>query len=301
MKLKEFIKEPKNILIKLLKHTSFLYSDKCYLQMQYYLLMGKKLDLQNPKTFNEKIQWLKLYDRNPEYIKMVDKIAVKDYVKEKLGEEVVIPTIGTWDRAEDIDFDALPNQFVLKTNHSGGSLGVVICKDKAALDIAKARKRLNHSLKINLYPSTKEWPYDGVKPQILAEKYVGDTSSQLEEYKFWCFNGKVEIVFICEGRFSKEGVHFNFYDKKWNRLPFAQGGSTNDHVREVPPMYEKMIEYAEKLAENIPFVRIDLYNDGKQIFFGEITLYDSSGFGKFDPPEWDYKIGEKLKLPNRLS
>ncbi len=294
--LQHYIRHPKDILIGLLHRATCLLPDALYLRLMFRLKMGYRLDLKNPRTFNEKLQWLKLHDRNPDYTRLVDKIAVKEYVAGVLGEEVIIPTLGVWEHFDDIDFDTLPEQFVLKTNHSGGSTGVAICSDRASFDFATARRMLEASLRRNTYTTTKEWPYKGVRPRILAEKYMGDTSAELVEYKFWCFDGRVADVFICEGRFSAEGVFFNHYDRDWKRLYFSQDGPCNDVVRPRPKLFDRMLEYAERLAAGYPHVRIDLYSDEAGVYFGEITFFDSSGYGRFDPPAWDLRYGELIDL-----
>lgn len=291
-----FVAHPRDLLIGLLRWAHPLFSDELYLRLLFRLKMGYRLHLKHPRTFNEKLQWLKLNDHNPAYVDMVDKVKVKDYVRGVLGEDVIIPTLGVWGSFDEIDFEGLPEQFVLKTNHSGGSTGVVICREKKRMDKDAARRQLEESLRRNTYAKTKEWPYKNVVPCIFAEAYIGDESSQMEEYKFWCFNGKVQVAFTCEGRFSSEGVRFNYYSREWQRLPFAGGGATSEHVCEMPPLYERMVEYAEKLAVDMAFVRVDLYNDGVRVYFGEITFYDSSGFGKFTPEVWDERLGALIDL-----
>ncbi len=294
----EFIKDPKAILIGLLKRCANLFSDKHYLQMMYYVKMGRRLDLTNPKSFTEKLQWLKLYDRKPIYPQMVDKIAVKEYVKNILGEEVIIPTLGIWDSFDEIDFEALPDKFVLKTNHSGGNSGVVVCADKSSLDKISAKKVLEHSIKTNTYSTTKEWPYSLVKPQIFAEEYLdGDPVLGLIDFKFLCFNGKVKVVYISEGKNINQVTH-SFYTRDWERLPFSYESPYNPENFSKPENYDKMAECAEKLAQDTYFSRIDLYSVDNQIYFGEVTFYPTSGYGKFDPKEWDYKLGDLLVLPS---
>ena len=190
--------------------------DKLYLKYKFYKKMKKQLNLDNPQTFNEKLQWLKLYDRNPEYTRMVDKYEVKKYVAEKIGEEYIIPTLGVWNKFEDIDFEELPNQFVLKCTHDSG--GVVICKDKSTFDFNAANKKLTHCLKRNYFWKGREWPYKNIKPRIIAEQYIAE---DLVDYKFMCFSGEVKCSFICTNRFSTQGLHVTFFDREWNLLPFA--------------------------------------------------------------------------------
>jgi len=265
--------------------------DKLYLKYKFYKKMKKQLNLDNPQTFNEKLQWLKLYDRNPEYTKMVDKYEVKKYVAEKIGEEYIIPTLGVWNKFEDIDFERLPNQFVLKCTHDSG--GVVICKDKSTFDFNAANKKLSRSLKRNYFWKGREWPYKNVKPRIIAEKYI---SNDLIDYKFMCFNGNVKCSFVCTDRFSNNGLHVTFFDRDWNVMPFERH---YPHLKEGiprPKTYGLMLELSEKLSTKIPFVRVDFYEFEGNLFFGELTFYPGNGLEEFTPEEWDYRIGNWINL-----
>lgn len=296
-KLIRAIKSPKRILIYILNKCARLFSDKRFLQIKFRLEMGKKLDLDNPKTFNEKLQWLKLYNRKPEYTTMVDKYAVKDYVANIIGKEHIIPTLGVWNSVDEIDWEALPNQFVLKTTHGGGGGGVVICKDKATFDKNKARKTLQKSLDSDIYWNYREWPYKDVPKRIIAEKYMIDESGyELKDYKFFCFNGKVECFKVDFDRFTSHKA--NYYDRNAMLLPFWETAYPADHSKifDKPKNFNKMIEYAEILSKDIPFVRIDFYNINGKIYFGEITFFPAAGMGKFEPEEWDYTLGNNLKL-----
>lgn len=273
-------------------------SDKTFLRIDYWLRLGRKLDLKNPQAFNEKLQWLKLYDHRPEYITMVDKVAVKEYVAERIGLNFIIPTLGVWEKSEDIDWDSLPDQFVLKWNHDSGS--IVICKDKTTFDRDAAIEKLSYGAKVNGFWFGREWPYKGVRPVLLAEKYMEDESSSvLVDYKFMCFNGKSRCCFTCTNRFSEEGLKVTFYDNDWNIMPFERS-----HPRETTPInqpysYEKMKAAAEKLSEGLPFARIDFYEINKRPYFGEITLYPGSGYEAFQPEEWDYTMGSWITLPEK--
>ena len=290
----------KKILIILSNKYFFNYlSDKIYLKLKYKMLMKKELDLYNPKTFNEKLQWLKLYDRNPEYTKMVDKYDVKEYVSKIIGEEYVIPTIGVYEKFDNIDFAKLPNQFVMKCTHDSG--GIIICKDKKKLDINLARKKINKSLRNNYYYKHREWPYKNVKPRIIIEKYLDDgKNSQLNDYKIMCFNGKAKCSFVCSERDNKDlGLAVTFFDLDWNRMPFERHYRSSDKVILKPKNYNKMIELSEKLSENIPFVRVDWYEINGKLYFGELTFFPGAGFEEFTPEEWDYKIGDMLELPKK--
>lgn len=270
-------------------------NDEEYLKLKYKLVMGKELNLDNPKTFNEKLQWLKLYDRNSNYIKMVDKYEVKKYVSDILGQEYIIPTLGVWDKFDQIDFDKLPNQFVLKCTHDSG--GIVICKNKDVFDKKQAQKIIEKSLSRNYFKSGREWPYKYVKPRIIAEKLLEDSSGDLKDYKLMCFNGKVKLTFVCSDRFSNKGLKVTFFDNEWNKLPFIRKYPSDNNIIKKPEKFNKMIELAEKLAVNIPFVRVDFYELDKIIYFGELTFFPGSGLEKFSPDKWDYILGDFINLP----
>lgn len=275
---------------------SHLISDKAYLKYMYRAHLGKKLDLKNPKTFNEKLQWLKLYNRNPRYVDLVDKYEVKRIVAEEIGEEHIIPTLGVWERFEDIDFDTLPNQFVLKCTHDSGS--VVICRDKSTFDMEKAREKLARKLKSNLFWHGREWPYKNVKPRILAEKYMEDKSlGELRDYKFFCFGGKVKCFKIDYDRFLEHRA--NYYRPDCGLLRFGEAVCPPDFERKIsfPDSLEKMVELAEKLSCGQPFLRVDFYDVNGQLYFGELTFFPASGFGPFVPEEWDLTLGEWIDLP----
>lgn len=272
--------------------------DEKYLKIAYKIRMGKELNLQQPKTYSEKLQWLKLYDRKQIYTDLVDKYQVKKIVANIIGENYIIPTLGVWDRAEDIDFDVLPDQFVLKCTHDSG--GLVICKDKKKLDKAAAVKKLNACLKHNFYYAQREWPYKNVKPRIIAEKYMEDNEThELRDYKFFAFDGKVKALFIASDRGSKEETKFDFFDENFNHLPFTNGHPNADIMPKKPQEFELMKELASKLSEKIPQVRIDFYEVNGQVYFGEITFFHWSGMTPFEPEEWDYKFGEWIKLPEK--
>lgn len=268
--------------------------DEKYLKRKYKACMGKELHLDSPQTFNEKLQWLKLYDRKPEYTTMVDKYAVKKYVADIIGEEYIIPTLGVWNHFDEIDFDKLPNQFVLKCTHDSG--GIVICKDKKKLDLKSAKKKIEKSLKQNYYWSSREWPYKDVKPRIIAEEYMIDESGyELKDYKFFCFNGEAKMMFIATDRGSD--TKFDFYDMEFNHLPFTNGHPNANKKIQRPKNYSKMIALAAKLSFEIPNVRVDFYNINGKIYFGELTFFHWSGLVPFEPEEWDYKLGSWIKLP----
>lgn len=302
MKILKYIKNPL-LVIKYLKAKRLAskygqsLSDQEYLKKAFKLNMGKELNLENPQTFNEKLQWLKLYNRKPEYTVMVDKYAVKKYVADKIGEEYIIPTLGVWDKFEDIDFDVLPDQFVLKCTHDSG--GLVICRDKKQLDLKKAKDKIEKSLKRDFYLTTREYPYKDVPRKIIAEKYMVDESgTELKDYKFFCFNGKVKLLFVAKDRMKEgEETKFDFFDENFNHLPFTNGHPNSEPPYYKPENFEKMKELAEKLSTGIPHLRVDFYNINGKIYFGELTFFHWSGMVPFKPEEWDYKLGEWIELP----
>lgn len=276
--------------------------DAMYLKRMFEIAMGYKLNLNNPQTYNEKLQWLKLYDHNPIYTVMVDKYAVKDYVANIIGYKYIIPTLGVWDKFEDIDFEMLPNQFVLKCTHDSG--GLVICKDKSKFNINLARKKINNSLKQNFYYYGREWPYKNVKPRIIAEKYMEQSienrankeNSTLNDYKIYTFNGKAKMCMINQDR----GHHTraDYFDENFNKFDFTWGYDHADVSPKKPKNYEKMFELAEMLAEGTIELRVDFYEVDGNIYFGELTFFDGSGFDKIEPKSYDMMLGTWLKLPN---
>lgn len=288
-----------------LQKISCLVSDKPYLEMMYWLNMGKKLNLKNPVTFNEKLQWLKLYNHNPAYTVMVDKVKAKEYVAKLIGEEHIIPTLGVWDDPDDIDFDALPNQFVLKCNHNSGT-GMCICRDKSKLDIEKVKAELRKGLKENYFMRWREWPYKNVPRKILAEKFMVDTEQNVEaitkgkleelnDYKIFCFNGEPKVLFVASDRANK--VCFDYYDINLKHLDLKQGGDNYHGEVKLPKHFEEMKQLAAKISQGIPHVRTDFYEINDEVYFGELTFFDSTGMAKFTPEEWDEKLGKLIVLP----
>lgn len=274
-----------------------LIPDKIYVQMQYFYHFHRFANLKNPRTFNEKLNWLKLNDHNPLYTTLVDKYAVKKWVADKIGEQYIIPTLGVWEKAEDIDFDKLPDQFVLKVNHDSG--GLVICRDKSKLDKNAAIAKLSRALKNNGYWYGREWPYKNVKPCIIAEKYMEDIKTkELRDYKFFCFNGIPKILFIASDRQNpSEETKFDFYDMEFNHLPFTNGHPNALQIPQKPNTFETMKQLAAQLSRNMAHVRVDFYEIDGKVYFGELTLYHWSGFKPFNPKQWDKTIGSWLTLP----
>lgn len=296
--IKMYLTHPVQLLVRIGKK-SFLkrMDDESYLKMLFKDKFGRELNLENPKTFNEKLQWLKLYDRNPLYTELVDKYEVRKHIAAKIGEEYLIPLVGgPWDSFDEIDFEKLPDQFVLKCTHDSG--GLVVCRDKSKLDIAAARKKIQKCLQRNYYWNSREWPYKNVKPRIIAEQYMNGTQAkELRDYKLMCFSGRVECSFVCSDRFSNNGLHVTFFDRDWKMLPFERKYPSKKEGFPKPLSYEKMISLAEILSASVPFVRVDLYEIDGCIYFGELTFYPGSGFEEFTPIEWDGKLGDWIELP----
>ncbi len=273
--------------------------DSLYLKVLYRVIMGRKLNLKNPKEYNEKLQWLKLNDRKPEYSTMVDKYEVRGYIEDLLGDKYLIPCLGIYDSVDDIDIDALPNRFVLKCTHDSGS--VEICKDKSSFDIEGARHRLSQAMKRNYYATYREWPYKYVKPRIIAEGYLEGDGGDLKDYKVMCFNGEAKIVEVHENRFVEGKVHTQtFYDKEWNIVPLTQVETvTVDRPGERPRQLDEIIRLSELIAKDMYHARIDWYIEGDKIYFGEITFFDGSGFESFSTPEMERMLGDMIKLPEK--
>lgn len=268
--------------------------DSLLLKIIFRLRVGYKLDLKNPKSFNEKLQWLKINNRNPLYTQLVDKYEVRKYVAERIGDECLIPLLGLWNNFDEIDFSMLPNQFVLKCTHDSG--GVVICKDKSEFDYGAAKKKINESLKRNYYWTLREWPYKNVKPRIIAEKFMEvNPTVGLPDYKIFCFNGEPKIWFTVTNR-SNGDPRCDYYDFDGDHLPFEQGYKNSDTPIEPPSTLAQMREYARKLTEGMPQCRVDFYSVNNQVYFGELTFFDSSGMDPFEPREWDYKLGQMIRL-----
>ena len=297
--LSHFLTNPKDLLSSLLKKNGKYIQDSLYLQWQYSLQMGKKLDLKDPKTFTEKIQWLKIHNRQSVMTTMVDKYAVKEYVGNRIGFKYIIPTIGVWNSLKEVDWDSLPNQFVLKTTHGGGGTGVVVVKDKSKADKKITLEKLRWSFNREGYTANREWPYKNVPKRIIAEELIEiPNKSDLTDYKIFCFNGKPTYIQVIQDRNTCETI--DFFDTEWNHQdfvglnPIAQNADT-PIAR--PKDLKEMLWIAEELSKDIPFVRIDLYQTDKGVLFGEITFFPASGIGRFRPAEWDIKLGDMLTLP----
>lgn len=277
------------------KCSRLIKSDALFLKVCHRLIMGEKLNCKNPKTFNQKLQWLKLHYTDTRYTQMVDKYSVREIIAGELGEEYLIPLLGVWNKFEEIDFNALPNQFVLKATHDSSS--IIICKDKSKFNIKEARKKLNKALRKNYFYFQRETPYKNVKPRIIAEKYMVDESGvELKDYKLFCFDGRVHFIQVHYDRFSDHKR--NIYDTNWNLMNFHIG-PLNKHssIIKKPLCLDGMIEIAEQFSKSIPHVRVDLYAIKDKIFFGEFTFYHGAGYSNITPPEWDYRLGNLIILP----
>lgn len=287
----KYLKNPKLIIIYLMnKNFFFFLSDKLFLKWKFKILMGYKLDLNNPQTFNEKLQWLKLYDRKPTYTKMVDKYEAKEYVKNIIGEEHIIKTLGIYNSFEEIDFEKLPNQFVIKPTHTSGD--VYICTDKSNINYKELENKIKKWLKRKYFYIHREWPYKNVKPRIIIEEYLSDLKEgSLLDYKIFMFNEKLAYFLICSDR--NTNLKFTFFDKNGKFINMTQDGEPNDKKLSLPDNYTM----AKRISKGTIESRIDFYDINGKIYFGEITFFDSAGFGKFEPNEWDKKIGDMLKLP----
>lgn len=298
-KVKVALKNPRKILSYLLRCIAPIVPDRTFLKLLFRIRMGYKLNLNNPQTYSEKLQWLKLHNRKPEYTQMVDKVGAKDYVANIIGKEYIIPTIGVWNSVDDIDFDKLPNQFVLKCTHDSG--GLIICPDKSKLNINIAKRELKRGLKKNFYSQNREWPYKNVVPRIIGEQYMVDESGyELKDYKWFCFDGVPKALFIATDRgVEGEETKFDFFDADFNHLPFTNGHPNANRQILKPKGFEEMKRLAAKLSAGHPHLRVDFYDINGKIYFGELTFYHWSGTTPFKPIEWDYKFGEWINLPTK--
>lgn len=270
--------------------------DKYFVKILYWAYMGKRLNLKNPTTYNEKLQWLKIYDHNPIYTTMVDKYAAKEYVANIIGDEYIIPTLGVWDNPEDIDFNALPDRFVLKTTHDSGGIQIVDKSKGIQREgvISFLRKRLEEGT----YEKQREWPYKDVKRRVIAEQYMEDERThELRDYKFFCFDGEVKALFIATDRQSDKPTAFDFFDADFNWLDIRHGHPNAEIKPEKPDNFELMKELASKLSRGFKQIRVDLYEINGKVYFGELTLFHHGGITPFDPEKWDYIFGEWISLP----
>lgn len=275
--------------------------DRLFIQMKYYSEFSKLVNFDNPKTFSEKMQYLKLYDRKSKYIYMVDKYRVREYISNIIGDEYLIPLLGVWNKFDEINFSELPNEFVLKCNHNSG--GVILCHNKDTMDFEFASRVIDESLKKNFYYYGREWPYKSIEPKVICEELLYEDNKRigLVDYKFYCFNGEPTYCQIIQNRSKDETI--DFYDMEWNRMPFngLRNLPKSTHPMKKPANYEEMTEIARKLSKGLPFLRVDLYLVNGRVFFGELTFTPTSGFGRFYPEEWNEKIGAKIQLEDLIN
>ncbi len=299
-KLKRYLRDPYHEIgyDMLWRHPNWM-SDKWFLKSLWKRTFGYELDLARPKTFNEKLQWLKLHDRKPEYTTMVDKYLAKQWVVDRIGKQYVIPTLSIYESVDEIDLDKLPDKFVLKCNHDSGS--VVICKDKCTFDLCSAKQKLAAALKRNYYLEWREWPYKNVKPCVMAEAFLEDLEG-VNDYKFFCFNGKVRALFVATERQNEEKeTRFDFFDENYNHLDFTNGHPNAEVVPEKPVHFVLMKNLSETLSKEIPHVRVDFYEVKGRVYFGEMTFYHWGGFMPFQPKKWDDIFGGWIVLPTDRS
>lgn len=296
------IKRPRELGRAFMTHTApYWKNDKLYLQLLFYFIMGHKLNLKNPKSYNQKLQWLKLYNRKPEFSTMVDKYEAKKFVSEKIGHKYIIKTIAIWDKVEEIDISNLPDRFVLKTTHDGGSMGVVICRNKKLFDLNYAKYKLQRSMNRDTYLQTREWPYKNIKRRIIAEEFIEDSiDKDLHDYKILCFEGNPKLIEFHSGRFTKD-QHQEIYDTNWNLTNISQGGSyaSSGDSSPKPECLEEMLELTHKLCNGLHHIRVDWYILNKsQLKFGELTFFDGSGFERFDDYKHDLLLGSWININN---
>ena len=294
------IKNPKLIILYLMNKNCLKFmSDEKYIKLKYKLVTGSKLNLDNPKNFNEKMQWLKLHDRKDIYTTMVDKYEAKKYVANIIGEEYIIPTIGVYDNFEDINFEDLPNQFVIKCTHDSG--GIAICKDKSKFDIASAKKKIEKCLKRKYFYIHREWPYKNVKPRIIIEKYMENkTGSSIRDYKFFCFNGEPKIMYLSEGLENHATASMSFFDMDFNLTDCKRKDyKCLSNILPKPKNFELMKKFSSILSKNIPHLRVDFYEVDEKLYFGELTFSTCAGMIPFESDEWNEKLGSFIELPVR--
>lgn len=285
----------RNNIIKTLGRNNMLnwMSDESYIKLAYKNTFGKKLDLNNPISFNEKLQWLKLYDRKREYITYVDKFAVREYIEKTIGKDYLIPLIGVYESVDVIPWGELPNSFVLKCTHGSGCN--IICKDKNHLNIQEAKNKLNRWMKTNYFWNCREWPYKNVKPRIVCEEFITDKETTPDDYKVLCFNGKAKLIMVHIDRYGDHKL--DNYDRHWNKTTLAKDGPMSDSVYKKPKQFDNMIRLSEILASNMSHARIDWFIVRDKLLFGEITLYEAGGFDHFDNKQDDDTLGSWIDLP----
>lgn len=296
IKVVQWIKDPKRFLNGLLLKLSPFLPDKLFLSCMVRLQCGYWINWKHPHYYNEKLQWLKLNNKNSSYTMMVDKYAVKEYVANTIGQKYVIPTLGVWNKPEEIEWDTLPNRFVLKTTHGGGNAGVIICRDKARFDKNLAIEKLQSGLKQDISKILREWPYKNVPRRIIAEELIGHNDEDLADYKFFCFDGDVKALFVATER-SSGNVKFDYFDSEFKHLDLVQSHPMSGRNLEKPASFEEMKRIAGALSKGMPHVRVDLYDVDGKVYFGELTFFHHGGVTPFYPKKWDEVFGSWIKLP----
>lgn len=265
---------------------------KLFLEICYYGRTGEKLNLNHPVKFNDKLNWLKIHDKNPRYTLLADKYEVKKIVASIIGERYVVPCYGVWNSFDEIDFEKLPEKFVLKGTHD--SSGATVCTGKSTFDFSKAKEKFDAIMKRNWYYEWREWPYKNIKPRIIADEFLDDgREGELQDYKFWCFNGEPKVMYMTN---KGKQIFENFYDMNFAPLDINHGFSRVSPEYQKPHNFELMIELAKKLSVDIPFVRVDFFNINSKVYFGEFTFYDWGGQRPFVSKEWDIKLGNWIRL-----
>lgn len=304
-RLTEVLKNPNRLMAAIWARIGGSVKDETYLKWRYRFIFGRRLHLDNPQTFNEKLNWLKIYNRRPEYVQLVDKYEVKEIIKAKLQgmEGGTIPTYGAWNAFDEIDFDKLPSQFVLKSTNGGGGSGVVVCRDKKTFNREKAKKQLEASMHSN-WKIEREWIYRDIRPRIIAEELMkNDDGSEIVDWKLFCFDGEPLLLFYASDRYIEgEQLKFDWYDMELRHLPIKSKGYPNANKKiEMFPEWEAMKDVARALSKGMPHVRVDLYLINHKIYFGELTFFHDGGMVPIYPEEWDYTIGQWLTLPEIIT
>ena len=291
MRSRDKIEFMKDFFLNILRRTT---NDKTYYQFRHLFKHRERVQLRDPQTFNSKLIWLNLYDRNPEYAAFVDKYEVREYITKRIGEKYLNELYGVYERVEDIDFESLPNEFVLKATHGSG--WIIICDDKTRFDIGRAKKQMQSWLNKNFYDLYGEWIYKELKPRIICERYLrNEHESGLTDYKIYCFNDTPKFVQVDMDRYQDHTR--TYFDLNWQQIHFELGGcKASSSPIEKPGSLNEMIEIARVLCRGLKFLRVDLYLVDGKIFFGELTLYSGNGMLNFSPKQYDKKIGELLKL-----
>ena len=299
IKIFQYLKNPQLFLLKLDQKGIIRMKDEKYIKALFKQEIGVDLNLEDPKTFNEKLQWLKLYNRDPRYTKMVDKFEVKKYIKKNIGEQYVIPTIGVYEKFSDINFDKLPDKFVIKCTHDSGT--IIICKNKKDFDLPSARLKINKALRKNFYYQSREWPYKNVKPRIIIEPYIEDSDDkELRDYKFYCFGGKPHVLLLATDRLSGKGLCFDYFDMNFKHLALTNHWHPNAAVTpHKPKHFELMKRLASQLSNGIPHVRVDFYEANGNVYVGELTFFDMGGQLKIHPDNWEKEWGDLITLPGK--